>query len=105
MLILFTILDTKLGDPDPSEFTPSPDFVFAICCSAVEIIPTYISQVMHVFKVEDPPLNDNSNLSPEDAALNEVLCLVAAPLYCRLIICCMLCIGSCGLWSKAYCSE
>ena len=65
-------IDTKLGDPDPSEFAPSPDFVFVICCSAVESIPAFISQTMHVFKVEDPPLNDNSNLSPEDAALNEV---------------------------------
>ena len=69
-------VDAKFDDPDPSEFIPSQDFVFVICCvDGNELIPEYLQQVMHVFKVDDPPkaADPNSSENPEEDALAQVM--------------------------------
>ena len=52
------IVKPNLGDPELNEFIPSQEFVFIICITS-DFIPPYISQKMHVIKVEDTSSSTN----------------------------------------------
>lgn len=48
-----SIIHKEFGDPDVSDITPSPEFVFTICTSNSEVIPTSLATAMRVIIVPD----------------------------------------------------
>lgn len=67
-----TVFHSSEGDPDPSEITPSPEFVF-ILCTTTEYVPPDLYSLMRVIKVVDKdtqqPTKGNESTLDEIAQL------------------------------------
>jgi hypothetical protein len=50
-----SIVHKEFGDPDISDITPSPEFVFAICTNNGEGVPMSLASTMRVIIVPDEP--------------------------------------------------